>query len=256
MIVACQIIRSPRQAAPRASAKHTAHSNLCLGRRKNLRHQKRNWLWPTQLLRQHKIRQPPAELLGAAPKDAARRLSDVRRQTVPQSSSCRWHRGRPADGMGERNSRDLRRLDDDPVRVLLAFLSGADRRLSPQGISMFALDYYSPWLGGLVPQLGRLGRLEVRCDPRDISHIYIRDPETKEFRAVERRDGLLAPIEPTRQKPPNPMMRCAHRRRLLPSIRCVRNAVCRSRIGDMADHLLDHVRPHLDRSVEDRIAYI
>ena len=24
----------------------------------------------------------------------------------------------------------------------------------------------------------------------------------------------------------------------------------------MADHLLDHVRPHLDRSVEDRIAYI
>lgn len=46
-------------------------------------------------------------------------------------------------------------------------------------------------LGGLVPQRDRLGRLEVRYDPRDISHIYIRDPETREFRTVERRDGLV-----------------------------------------------------------------
>ncbi|WP_281034755.1 Mu transposase C-terminal domain-containing protein [Mesorhizobium sp. M4A.F.Ca.ET.022.05.2.1] len=39
-----------------------------------------------------------------------------------------------------------------------------------------------------------MGRLEVRYDPRDISHIYIRDPETRELRAVERRDGALAPM--------------------------------------------------------------
>lgn len=94
----------------------------------------------------------------------------------------------------ERHSRELPRFDDDPVRVLLAFLPGAERRLSPQGISMFALDYYSQWLGGLVPQRDRLGKLEVRYDPRDISHIYIRDPETREFRPVERRDGFLAPV--------------------------------------------------------------
>lgn len=35
----------------------------------------------------------------------------------------------------------ISRFDDDPVRVLLAFLPGAERRLSRQGISMFALDY-------------------------------------------------------------------------------------------------------------------
>ncbi|RWK76779.1 transposase family protein [Mesorhizobium sp.] len=94
----------------------------------------------------------------------------------------------------ERHSRELRRHDDNPVRVLLAFLPGAERRLSPQGISMFALDYYSPWLGSLVPLRDRLAKLEVRYDPRDISHVYIRDPETREFRPVERRDGFLAPV--------------------------------------------------------------
>ena len=40
----------------------------------------------------------------------------------------------------------------------------------------------------------RLGRLEVRYDPRDLSHIYIRDPETSDFRSVGRRDGRLDPI--------------------------------------------------------------
>lgn len=91
-------------------------------------------------------------------------------------------------------SEDLPRFEDDAVRVVLAFLPGAERRLSPQGVSLFALDYYSPWLGSLVPLRDRLGRLEVRYDPRDISHIYVRDPETREFRSVERRDGRLDPI--------------------------------------------------------------
>src|SRR5208337_4190191 len=89
---------------------------------------------------------------------------------------------------------DLPGFADDATRVVLAFLPGAERRLSPQGVSLFALDYYSPWLGGLVPRRDRLGRLEVRFDPRDISHIYVRDPETREFRSVGRRDGSLAPM--------------------------------------------------------------
>lgn len=92
------------------------------------------------------------------------------------------------------HDRDLPRFKDDPTRVVLSFLPGAKRRLSPQGVSLFALDYYSPWLGGVVPRRDRLDRLEVRYDPRDISHIYVRDPETKEFRSVERRDGRLTPM--------------------------------------------------------------
>lgn len=94
----------------------------------------------------------------------------------------------------ERQARDLPRFNDDPMRILLAFMPRTERRISPQGVSMFALDYYSPWLGALVPQRDRLGKLEVRYDPRDISHVYIRDPETREFRSVERRDGMLAPM--------------------------------------------------------------
>jgi putative transposase len=83
---------------------------------------------------------------------------------------------------------------DAPEQVLLSFLPNAERQLSPQGISMFALHYYSPWLGSLVPERDRLGKLEVRYDPRDISHIYVRDPETRSFRSVERRDGCLEPM--------------------------------------------------------------
>ena len=94
----------------------------------------------------------------------------------------------------QRSSAALPRFQDDPPRVLLSFLPGAERQLSPQGVSMFAMHYYSPWLGILVPQRDRLGKLEVRYDPRDISHIYIRDPDTRQFRPVERRDGNLASL--------------------------------------------------------------
>ncbi len=93
-----------------------------------------------------------------------------------------------------RNATALPRFDDDPQRVLLSFLPGTERQLSPQGINMFALHYYSPWLSAVVPERDRLGRLEVRYDPRDISRVYIRDPETRQFRPVERRDGQLTSV--------------------------------------------------------------
>ncbi|WP_309500835.1 MULTISPECIES: Mu transposase C-terminal domain-containing protein [unclassified Neorhizobium] len=76
----------------------------------------------------------------------------------------------------------------------LSFLPSTTRQLSPQGLSMFALHYYAPWLGSPVPDRDRLGKLEVRYDPRDISHIYVRHPETRSFRPVERRDGCLEPM--------------------------------------------------------------
>lgn len=94
----------------------------------------------------------------------------------------------------ERQASAIPRFDDDPLDILLAFMPGAKRRLTPQGVSMFALDYYSPWLGALVAQRDRLGKLDLRYDPRDISHVYIRDPETGEFRPTGRRDGLLDPV--------------------------------------------------------------
>jgi hypothetical protein len=53
---------------------------------------------------------------------------------------------------------------------------------------------YSPWLSAVVPERDRLGRLEVRYDPRDISRVYVRDPETRQFRPVERRDGQLTSV--------------------------------------------------------------
>ena len=80
-------------------------------------------------------------------------------------------------------------FSDEPQAVLLNFLPQTQRVLTPQGLAMFALDYYSPWLGVFVPQRDRLDPLDVRWDPRDISHIYVRNPEDGNFRPVERRDG-------------------------------------------------------------------
>ncbi len=104
------------------------------------------------------------------------------------------------------------RFEDDPSRVVLAFLPGAERRLTPQGVSLFALDYYSSWLGVLVPRRDRLSRLEVRYDPRDISHIYVRDPDSGEFQPVRRRDGRLAPTTLWEHEADRALRRAAHAR--------------------------------------------
>ena len=64
---------------------------------------------------------------------------------------------------------DSPRHNDDPLQVLIAFLPGGERRLTPQGVSVNAIDYYSPWLGVFVPERDRLGKIEVRYDPRDLS---------------------------------------------------------------------------------------
>ncbi len=94
----------------------------------------------------------------------------------------------------QREAAALPRFEDDPLRVLLSFLPRAERQLSPQGINLFALHYYSPWLGAFVPERDRLPKFEVRYDPRDISRVYVRDPETRQFQVVERRDGQLTPV--------------------------------------------------------------
>jgi putative transposase len=78
--------------------------------------------------------------------------------------------------------------------VLLNFLPGVQRRLTPQGVELFALHYYAPWLGVLVPERDRIGTLEIRYDPRDISRIYVRDPGDSAFRVATRRDGVTTPL--------------------------------------------------------------
>lgn len=83
---------------------------------------------------------------------------------------------------------------DDPDQVLIAFLPGGDRQLTPQGVSVHAIDYYAPWLGELVPRRDRIGKLAMRTDPRDLSHIYLRHPDTGAFLAVGRRDGRTGAI--------------------------------------------------------------
>ncbi len=86
------------------------------------------------------------------------------------------------------------RLIDAPVDVLLNFLPRKTRKISPQGISLFAIDYFEPWLGLLVARRDRLNPLDLCYDPRDISHVYANDPDTQAWRPVRRRDGLAEPI--------------------------------------------------------------
>lgn len=86
------------------------------------------------------------------------------------------------------------RHNDDPTRVLLHFLPNERRALTPQGVSINAIDYYGDVLGPLVPDRDRLGKLDFRYDPRDVSRVYLHHPQTKEFVPVGRRDGSVEKI--------------------------------------------------------------
>ncbi|OZA14962.1 MAG: transposase [Rhodobacterales bacterium 17-64-5] len=83
---------------------------------------------------------------------------------------------------------------DDPDHVLLNFLPRTTRRISTQGVSLFAIDYFEKWLGPLVARRDRLAPLDMCYDPRDISRIYIADPDTRVWRPVGRRDGVTMPV--------------------------------------------------------------
>ncbi len=83
---------------------------------------------------------------------------------------------------------------DDPDHVLLNFLPRKARRISPQGVRLFAIDYFEHWLGPLVARRDRLEPLDLCYDPRDISRIYIADPDTRVWRPVGRRDGSTMSI--------------------------------------------------------------
>jgi putative transposase len=94
----------------------------------------------------------------------------------------------------ERRSPPTDRPIDDPEHVLLNFLPRTTRRISPQGVSLFAIDYFEHWLGPLVARRDRLEPLDLCYDPREISRIYIADPDTRVWRPVGRRDGMTMSI--------------------------------------------------------------
>jgi putative transposase len=82
----------------------------------------------------------------------------------------------------------------DPDTVLLRFLPGEERKLGPTGIRRFGLDYYSHVLDPYIVNADRHGKLLVRHDPRNISRIYVRLPDTGAYLAVGRRDGIAGPV--------------------------------------------------------------
>jgi putative transposase len=106
---------------------------------------------------------------------------NARKLTVP---AIEWERRLPPTD----------RPIDDPAHVLLNFLPRKTRRISPQGVSLFAIDYFEHWLGPLIARRDRLAPLDLCYDPRDISRIYIADPDTCVWRSVKRRDGITLPI--------------------------------------------------------------
>jgi putative transposase len=106
---------------------------------------------------------------------------NARKLTVP---IIEWDRRHPRSD----------RPADDPSDVLLNFLPRKTRRLSPQGVSLFAIDYFEHWLGPHISRRDRLGPMDLCYDPRDISQIYMIDPDTRVWRSLKRRDGVTLPI--------------------------------------------------------------
>lgn len=82
----------------------------------------------------------------------------------------------------------------DRRTVLLQFLPGTERKLGPTGIQRFGLAYYSHDLDRYIVNADRYDKLLIRHDPRNISRIYVRLPDTGAYLPVGRRDGNTTPV--------------------------------------------------------------
>jgi putative transposase len=90
-----------------------------------------------------------------------------------------------------------RRLDEEKVR--LDFMPFEERSVQPYGVVIDNIHYYHdvlrPWIDSPDPDFPRHRRkFRFRRDPRDISHIYFFDPETKRYCAVPYRDLSHPPV--------------------------------------------------------------
>lgn len=76
----------------------------------------------------------------------------------------------------------------NPRAFLIDFLPMVWRRLQRSGITIDHITYFSPALSPWISRRDTIDRLLIRRDPRDISRIYLFDPESKGYLEIPYRD--------------------------------------------------------------------
>jgi hypothetical protein len=80
----------------------------------------------------------------------------------------------------------------DAQKFYIDFLPGESRLIRRDGIQMFGIHY---WDSALSPVAGRsTEKYLVRYDPRDLSHVYVKDRELHQYLKVPYRDIRNPPI--------------------------------------------------------------
>ncbi|VVM07714.1 Mu transposase C-terminal domain-containing protein [Methylacidimicrobium tartarophylax] len=86
----------------------------------------------------------------------------------------------------------------DPMKLLLDFLPSFRRTVQAFGVSIDGLTYYAevlrPWINATDPMTKRKREFIFRRDPRDISVIWFRDPEIKQYCKVPFADQSRPPL--------------------------------------------------------------
>lgn len=82
----------------------------------------------------------------------------------------------------------------DETAFLIDFLPVIRRTLSRSGFVVDRVHYYSDVLRPWVARRGQLGRFVLRRDPRDISRVWVLDPEGREYLEVPYRTLARPPI--------------------------------------------------------------
>lgn len=72
----------------------------------------------------------------------------------------------------------------DPTAFLVDFLPVLRRRLTRTGVQIDHIHYFSDALKPLIARRARLDRLVVRRDPRDLSRVWVLDPDSDAYLPV------------------------------------------------------------------------
>lgn len=110
-----------------------------------------------------------------------------RHDGIKEPPLSRWERALVGDdltvGLG------LPEAVEDPANMFRDFLPGFPRKVRREGI---LLDHIWYWTDSLKPMIGR--SVNVRCDPRDLSQIYLQDQVSKGYLPVPYSDLSHKPI--------------------------------------------------------------
>lgn len=71
-----------------------------------------------------------------------------------------------------------------PTAFLVDFLPVIRRRLTRTGLVIEHVHYYSDALKPLIARRDQLDRLAIRCDPRDLSRVWVLDPDSRAYLPV------------------------------------------------------------------------